>query len=316
MIRKSVDAQAIGLMTLLCMTWGMQQVSIKLAAEDIASVMQIALRSGLAVVLLTLFMLWRRDSLSLRENWKPGLLAGLLFSAEFFFVAEGLRFTSASHISIFVYSAPIFAALGLHIKLPAERLNGIQWAGILLAFCGIAITFLGREDGGSAGLDASDMIIGDLLGLLAGLSWGATTVVIRCSNLSSSPASQTLMYQLLVCFVLVLAAAIFSDRAAINWTTVATSSLLFQAVIICFISFLTWFWLLGKYVASQLGVFSFMTPLFGMLFGVLILDESLEQGFIFGAALVMSGILLVSGQSVIRRYFSTLTGKKAVDHKR
>lgn len=303
MIRKAVDGQAIALMTMLCMVWGMQQVAIKLAADDIATTMQIALRSGIAAVLLAILMLWRRDGFTLTDTWKPGLLAGLLFSAEFFFVGEGLRHTTASHMSVLVYSAPIFAALGLHLTLPAERLNRLQWTGILLAFSGIAITFLAR-DSSEQPAEFSNMIFGDMLGLLAGLSWGATTVVIRNSGLGSAPAGQTLMYQLLVCFVLVLAAALITDRTAINLTSTAISSLLFQGVIICFASFLIWFWLLKKYMASQLGVFSFMTPLFGILFGVVILSEPLEQSFILGATMVMSGIVLVSGERTIRRWLS------------
>lgn len=303
MIRKAVDGQAIALMTMLCMVWGMQQVAIKLAADDIATIMQIALRSGIAALLLAILMLWRKDSFTLGDTWKPGLLAGLLFSAEFFFVGEGLRHTTASHMSVLVYSAPIFAALGLHLTLPAERLNRLQWTGILLAFSGIAITFLAR-DSSEQPAEFSNMVFGDMLGLLAGLSWGATTVVIRNSGLSSAPAGQTLMYQLLVCFVLVLAAALITGRTDINLTNTAITSLLFQGAIICFASFLIWFWLLKKYMASQLGVFSFMTPLFGILFGVVILSEPLEQSFILGATMVMSGIVLVSGERTIRRWFS------------
>lgn len=303
MIRKAVDGQAIALMTMLCMVWGMQQVAIKLAADDIATIMQIALRSGIAALLLAILMLWRKDSFTLGDTWKPGLLAGLLFSAEFFFVGEGLRHTTASHMSVLVYSAPIFAALGLHLTLPAERLNRLQWTGILLAFSGIAITFLAR-DSSEQPAEFSNMIFGDMLGLLAGLSWGATTVVIRNSGLSSAPAGQTLMYQLLVCFVLVLAAALITGRTDINLTSTSIISLLFQGAIICFASFLIWFWLLKKYMASQLGVFSFMTPLFGILFGVVILSEPLEQSFILGATMVMSGIVLVSGERTIRRWFS------------
>lgn len=297
--RLPVDGRAIGLMMLLCMTWGMQQVSIKMASDDIAAVLQICLRSGIAAVLLGLFMLWRKEQMNITDTWKPGLLAGFLFSSEFFLVGEGLRYTTASHIAVFLYSAPIFAALGLHIKLPAERLSLLQWAGILLAFSGIAVTFLGRDAGSD--LAASDMIIGDLYGLLAGFCWGMTTVLIRCSSLSSTPASQTLMYQLLVCFVLLLAATLISGRTDVQWTQIAIGSLVFQGIIICFISFLVWFWLLKEYVASQLGVFSFMTPMFGIVFGVLILDESLEQSFISGAVLVMSGIILVSSQSLFKK---------------
>ncbi|MBN3563169.1 DMT family transporter [Aliamphritea spongicola] len=300
--RLPVDGRAIGLMMLLCMTWGMQQVSIKLAADDMAAVLQICLRSGIAAVLLGLFMLWRKEQMNIADTWKPGLLAGFLFSSEFFLVGEGLRYTTASHISVFLYSAPVFAALGLHIKLPVERLSLLQWTGILLAFSGIAVTFLGRET--ATDTATADMIIGDMYGLMAGFCWGMTTVLIRCSTLSSTPASQTLMYQLLVCFVLLLGATLISGRIDIQWSDVAIGSLVFQGVIVCFISFLVWFWLLKEYVASQLGVFSFMTPMFGIVFGVVVLGEKLEQSFISGAVLVMSGIILVSGQSLIKKYLT------------
>lgn len=303
MIRKAVDGKALGLMSFLCMIWGLQQVSIKLAADDIATVMQIALRSGIAALLLAGLMLWRKDGFSLQHTWKPGLLAGLLFSAEFFLIAEGLRLTSASHISVLLYSAPIFAALGLHLTLPTERLNRLQWSGIGLAFIGIVITFLGRDSAATNNALPS-VIIGDLLGLLAGLSWGATTVIIRNSSLSTAPAGQTLMYQLIACFVLVLTYAVITDTTMINLTPNAITQLLFQSVVICFFSYLTWFWLLKKYMASQLGVFSFMSPLFGVLFGVVILNEPLEQNFMLGALLVMTGIVLVSGASAIKRWAS------------
>ena len=75
-----------------------------------------------------------------------------------------------------------------------------------------------------------------------------------------------------------------SGRTDIQWSEVAIGSLVFQGVIVCFISFLVWFWLLKEYVASQLGVFSFMTPMFGIVFGVVVLGEKLEQSFISGAS--------------------------------
>jgi drug/metabolite transporter (DMT)-like permease len=66
---------------------------------------------------------------------------------------------------------------------------------------------------------------------------------------------------------------------------------------VSFFSYLAWFGLLKKYIVSQLGVFSFLTPLFGVLAGVLVLHEPIESTFIMGAALVMMGILLVSGKN-------------------
>ena len=294
--RKPVDGSAVLLMMVLCATWGMQQVVLKATAADIAPVMQIALRSGVAALLVGLVMWWRGESMSLRDGTLvPGLAVGVFFATEFLLVAEGLRHTSASHMVVFLYTAPIFAALGLHWRIPAERLSGLQWSGIAIAFAGIAMTFLGRGHGAATGAAATGSTLwGDFLGVLAAIAWAATTVVVRCSSLAKAQPSKTLQYQLVMAFGVLLCAAWLSGQAQVNFTPRVWASLAFHAVVVSFASFLAWFWLLRHYLASRLGVFSFMTPLFGMLFGAWVLDEPIEAGFLVGAIPVLVGIVLVS----------------------
>jgi drug/metabolite transporter (DMT)-like permease len=290
--RQPVDARAMGLMTVLCLIWGLQQVFLKLAADDVTPLMQIALRSGIATVLVGLMMGWQGVRISLSDGtWRPGLLVGVLFGLEFLLIGEGLRFTSASHLVVFLYTAPIFVALALHWKLPAERLSAVQWLGVALAFCGIVAAFFGPAAADSAW---ERMLLGDFLALLAGIAWGATTVAVRLSRLAKEPATITLFFQLAIGFILLLAAAIALDQTAFRPTQIAWISLIFQSVIVCFASYLAWFWLLKKYLASSLGVLSFMTPLFGVAFGVWLLDEPLEKNFLLGSLLVIAGIVLVN----------------------
>lgn len=294
--RKALDGQAIGLMLMLCLVWGLQQVVLKATAEDIAPIFQIALRSGVAAVLVGLVMVARGERMRIVDGtWRAGLLVGALFAFEFLLVGEGLRHTSASHMVVFLYTAPIFAALGLHWKLPSERLGVVQWLGIVLAFGGLAIAFFGRN-GGAPSSASSNVLWGDFLGLLAGAAWGATTVVIRCTKLAAAPATQTLLYQLVAAFVLLLIASIGTGQAHFNPTPAVWASLLFHSVVVSFASFLLWFWLLRKYLASRLGVFSFMTPLFGVVLGAWLLQEPLEASFLVGAVPVLIGIVLVSGR--------------------
>ncbi|MBB1074843.1 DMT family transporter [Rhodoferax sp. 4810] len=298
--RQALDARASSLMLLLCLLWGLQQVVLKATAHDIAPIMQIGIRSGVAALLVGLLMWWRKERMSVTDGTlRAGLLVGLLFALEFLLVGEGLRHTSASHAVVFLYTAPIFAALGLHLKLPAERLNVVQWLGIGLAFAGIVLTFFGRSQAVGAGVSA-DMLWGDALSLLAGISWAATTVVVRCSSLASASPSQTLLYQLVGAFVLLMLAALGLGQSGIHFTPTVWASLVFQSVIVSFASFLAWFWLLRHYLASRLGVFSFMTPLFGMGFGVWLLGEPLEASFVLGAVLVLAGVVLVSLRGGVR----------------
>ncbi|WP_455230618.1 DMT family transporter [Geopseudomonas aromaticivorans] len=301
--RQGVDAFALQLMVLLCGIWGLQQVGIKLAAPDMAPLLQVGLRSGIAAVLVALFMLWRRQPLALGDGTlRAGLLVGALFALEFFFVAEGLRHSSAAHIVVLLYTAPIFAALGLHWRVPSERLRRLQWLGIVLAFAGIILAFAG----GLLGQQLSPgMLLGDLYGLLAGMSWGALTVSVRCSRLSEAPAAKTLLFQLICgCLLLLPLAWLGGQTEVVRLTPLVWGNLLFQGVVVAFASYLVWFWLLRRYLASGLGVFSFMTPLFGVCFGVLLLGERIDALFIGGGLLVLFGISLVSADAWWRRLLS------------
>ena len=310
--RKALDGQAIVLMVLLCLVWGLQQVVLKATAADIAPTLQIGLRSGVAALLVGLVMVARGERMRVADGtWRPGVVVGLLFGFEFLLVGEGLRHTSASHMVVFLYTAPVFAALGLHWKLPAERLGPVQWFGIVLAFGGIALAFFGRSPGAVA--LPGNPLWGDFLGLLAGMAWGATTVVVRCTTLARSPATQTLLYQLVGAFVLLIAAAWASGQAHFNPTPQVWASLVFHSLIVSFASFLVWFWLLRKYLASRLGVFSFMTPLFGIVFGAWLLNEPIERSFMLGAIPVLLGIVLVSGGGWVTQVLAGLMRRGARD---
>ncbi|MFG0585451.1 DMT family transporter [Pseudomonas sp. zjy_9] len=307
-VRKGADFFLFQLMLLLCAIWGSQQVAIKLAAEDIAPMLQVALRSGIAAVLVGILLLWQRGWRGwLGSTWLAGMLAGVLFALEFFFIALGLRYTSASHMAVFLYTAPIFSALGLHLMLPSERLRRLQWLGIALCFGGVVMAF--GVGGDWSEIDA-DILLGDALGLCAGMAWGATTVVVRGSRLSEAPAGLTLFYQLTVAFVLLLGYALaMVDLGQVRWTPLAIGSVLLQGVVVSFFTYLAWFWLLRRYLASNMAVFSFMTPLFGVTFGVLVLDEPLTLNFIIGAALVLAGIMLVSSERWLKRRLAGLRGQ-------
>lgn len=306
--RKQVDTYATLVMTSLCVIWGIQQVAIKGVADEISPVLQVAIRSGVAAGLICLLIILKKTPL---RNFAicivPGGAVGILFGLQFLFVAEGLRYTSASHMSVFLYTAPIFAALGLQFFKPDERLCAPQWVGIAITFAGICVAFLsGKAPGGSS----SQTLAGDIMGLFAGLSWGATTVLVRCSSLGESPASHTLCYQLTGGFFVLSAYSYFSGQNHFEPGTVGIVSLIFQSAIVGFLSYLAWYSLMRKYMASQLGVLSFMTPVFGVVTAVFILREQLQPGFISGSILILSGISIVSGWSWFRSRFLTGSVKK------
>lgn len=292
--RKPLDSLAVTAMLTLCVLWGLQQVAVKLAVPYMGPVMQLGVRSAVAAILVLMLILLRGERLSLRDGTLlPGIGAGVLFALEFLFVALGLQYTTASHMSVFLYTAPIFTVLGLHWFVPGERLGTAQWAGSFAAFAGIAVAFSNGFT--EQARDWHDVLLGDALGVLGGVFWAATTLLIRRSALSEAPPATTLFYQLGGCGVILLAIAVLNGQAGrATMNGVVWGSLFFQAVIIAFASFLVWFWMLRRYLASRLTVFSFLTPLFGVGFGVLVLDDPLDARFVAGAALVMLGVIMVN----------------------
>nr|WP_251976352.1 DMT family transporter [Salinicola sp. S1-1-2] len=284
--------QGGALMVLFCLALGFQQVAIKMVAADIPPLAQIALRSSLAALLVVALVMRQGIRLAdFRANLGAGALVGLGFTAEFVFVAWGLHYTLASHMSVFLYTAPVFAALGLHLLVPGEQLTRRQWLGVGLAFVGMVFAMAPATDIDNAG----DILWGDFLGLLAGLSWAATTLVIRRSSLSEAPPVKTLCYQIIVAGLLLLpAAALLGDLGALRWSGSAVASLAFQTLVISFAALLLWFALLRRYFASQLGIFSFLSPIFGVLFGALLLNEPLTANFLLGGGLLLLGLLVVT----------------------
>jgi drug/metabolite transporter (DMT)-like permease len=294
--RKPLDGFAIIVMVVLSLCWGAQQVIVKATAFNMSPLLQTGLRSGVAALLVSAMMLWRGSRFSVRvsdRTFIPGIAAGLLFAAEFLCVSLGLNYTTASHIVVFLYAAPIFTVLGLHWGVVGEHLSRLQWIGVIAAFLGIALAFSASL--GIPGADWMPTLIGDGLALLASLFWAATTILVRRSPLSEASASTTLLYQLAVAGIVLIALGIGGgDLKQVSMTSLAWGSLLFQAVVIAFASYLTWFWMLRRYLASRLSAFSFLTPLFGVLFGGIVLHEQLSLRFAAGALLVLSGIVLIN----------------------
>jgi drug/metabolite transporter (DMT)-like permease len=289
--RRPLDAQAFSLMLALTALWGFQQVAIKLTAPDVSLVMQAALRTVLATALLLAWARGRGIALFSRDGTlAAGIGAGLLFGGEFVFIYAGLEHTSASRMVVFIYLAPIVTALGLHAFVPGERLVRAQWAGVLLAFAGVALAF---GDGFLAARGAT--LLGDLFGVVAAVLWGATTVLIRATRLARASAAKTLFYQLAVAAPLLLVTSLLlGEPGVVRLTPFAAASLAYQGAIVAFASYLVWFWLLTRYLAARLAVFSFMTPLFGVLAGVAVLGEPLRPTFAGAALLVGAGIVLVN----------------------
>jgi drug/metabolite transporter (DMT)-like permease len=281
---------AVALMLMLCLSWGFNQIAVKLALPDIPPMLQATIRSAGALPVLLLIARLRGVKIFVSDGTLgAGLFAGVLFGLEFVLIFRGLLLTSASRAVVFLYTAPFFVALGSYQFL-GERLRASQWGGLGLSFAGVALA-IGVPQ---ADVD-STVLFGDLLIVGGGALWAATTLVAKGTSLRKAPPEKALGYQVALSIpILALAAWISGETLPRAPGPLALSLVIYQAIWVVGLTFLLWFGLVQIYSASKLSAFTFITPLFGVVASYFIMHDTLTPAFGAAALLVIAGLYLVN----------------------
>ena len=273
------------------MSWGFNNVAIKLAIHDIPPLIQSSARSAIAAILVGAWTQARGIPLFKRDGTlRAGILAGVLFALEFLLIYRGLVWTTATRGVLFLYLAPFFVVIGSRWLIPGDHFHVSQWLGLLLSFVGIVIAF-----GLPTPAADSRQVLGDLMLVGGAAAWAATTLTIKASALNRISAEKTLLYQLVVSAPLLgLGAIVFGERITATPSAVALGAFAYQTIYVVSITFTIWFVLVVRYSAARLSVFTFLAPLFGVAAGHLVLGEPLTPAFAVAVALVAVGLLLVN----------------------
>jgi drug/metabolite transporter (DMT)-like permease len=289
-VERSLSPRAVALMLMLCLSWGFNQIAVKLALPDIPPLLQGTIRSIVALAVLLLIARFRGVKIFNHDGTlHAGLFVGVLFGLEFVLIYRGLLFTSASRAVVFLYTAPFFVALGSY-RLLGERLRASQWAGLGLSFAGVALA-IGLPQ---ADVDAG-VLWGDLLIVGGGALWAATTVMVKATKLRHAAPEKALIYQVAVSIPILALAAFLSGETLTRVPGPLTVFVMaYQAIWVVGLTFLLWFGLVKTYSASKLSAFSFITPLFGVVASYFILHDTLTPVFGAAALLVIAGLYLVN----------------------
>src|ERR1700760_817096 len=279
---RSLSAGAVAMMLMLCLSWGFNQIAVKLVLPDVPPMLQATIRSVGALAVLLLIAWLRRVKLFERDGTLgPGLFAGVLFGFEFVLIYRGLLLTSALRAVVFLYTAPFFVALGSYQFL-GERLRASQWGGLALSFAGVALAIgVPQPD-----VDAK-VLLGDLMIVGGGALWAATTLLVKATSLVKVAPERALGYQVATSIPILGIAAWISGALAL-------SLLAYQAFWVVGLTFLLWFALVKTYSASKLSAFTFITPLFGVVASYFITHDHLSLVFGAAALLVIAGLYLVN----------------------
>lgn len=289
MVRKShIDLFGAVALTCFALNFGLNQVVVKVSNGGFQPVFMAALRSIGACVILVIWMRARGISLRLpRASLYGGVLAGVLFAAEFILLFNALDLTTVSRSSILFYSMPVWLALAAHVLLPGEALSRIRLVGLGLAMIGVVIAVADRSSGQGS-------LLGDMLSLFAAMCWAGIALCVRVTRLSEVPAEQQLLWQLLVSIPVLLLASLFFGDLIRDLQPIHVAGLVYQILAIASFGFLAWFWLMKMYPASSVASFSFLSPVFSVVLGWLILGEEISLSIWAALGLVAVGLVLIN----------------------
>lgn len=286
-----LDAKAILIITILTLLWGFNYTAVKVSNEGLSPIFTSTLRSVIASLCGIVYCLRKGQKLFHTDIMLfHGFMVGLLFGLEFACIYFGLLYTDAARSVVFVYLSPFVVAVGAHLFLKGDRLTLTKTIGLILAFLGVVIVFQGRPSGAKP-----TMLIGDILQITAAFLWGATTIYIKRYMAEKVNPINTFLYQLFFSIPILFAVSLILEPHWVKDMTFAVSaSLFYQSVIVAFISYFIWFWLIHEYSVSRLSAFTFFTPVFGVLFGVLFMGEEFTLSLMVGLPMVCLGIFFVN----------------------
>jgi drug/metabolite transporter (DMT)-like permease len=292
MTKDRIDLQGFFIILLLTILWGLNYPAVKISNTGLSPVFTTFLRSVIATFFGVIYCLIVRQPLFHRGILLfHGAIVGILFGIEFVFLYIGLLYTNVARAAIFVYLSPFVVAIGAHFFLK-ERLNNLKIAGLILAFLGIFLVFKGKPTEYN-----KLMLVGDLCEIIAAIFWGATTIYIKKYLAQRVHPINTFLYQLTFSIpIIFIGALLLEDTWIKEFTMPVISSLFYQSVIIAFASYLVWFKLIHIYPVAQLSVFTFLTPVFGVLSGVIFMKDQLTMGLLSGLILVCIGIYCTNYQ--------------------
>jgi drug/metabolite transporter (DMT)-like permease len=295
--KQSVDGFGIALMLFLTLVWGMNIVVGKIAIRGLDPIFLSFLRAVIAAAALYLWCLYRKIPIFAKDDsLASGVIVGFLFGIEFLLIYIGLELTSASRASLMINTMPLFTLIGAHYFL-GERATLTKIIGTFLSFIGVIIVFFDQLS-----LPSPDAIYGDMLCIVAGASWAATALVIRRTNVGKVAPEKLLLYQLAGAAFVAASFLPFSPDLVRQMDWVIVVSVLFQALFVVAFTYSLWFWAVLRYPVAGLAAFTFLTPVFGVLIGWLILGEPMSVGLIGGLVLVICGLMLVNRSDGLKNH--------------
>ena len=280
------------LTALVTLLWGLSFPTMKIGLGAMQPFTFLVFRSLVSSITIVALILLRRGAFSPPKGRPEFWWNAILHNAMFIPLYYGAAITTSGRSSVFLYTKPLFYAALAVWFIPSERLGARSFTGITGAFLGIVLMFSEKFDAG-----AERALLGDVLVILAAAIWGVQSLYLRRNLAGIDPFRIAAWTQMIgIPFFLFFALPLGFELPDLTSREVIVS-IGYNGVIGTGLAMVLWVRLLAGYSPTRVSAFMFLTPVFGVFMGSLILAESITGFMLAGAALVAAGIYLVNTDS-------------------
>ena len=297
-----ISPAGAGLAVLCSALWGGLAVAIRYTQDDLPPIGTAGLRFAVASLFMAVWAKSNGESLGIeRSQSLPIVVSGLLLFAQIGTFHLGLTQTNSAHASVLIGSHPVIVAILAHYVLQGDRLSMLKLAGLALSTLGLLGVVMGNQLPGAAAASSQPgdpaTLTGDGIILVSSVLLGVATVNTKWA-LTRVSAGRLLLWSYLVATGCFLVTSWQTESwAGARLDLGSALGLFYQSVIVAGFCFAAWTILLRRHRASELSVFAFGQPLFGMLFGRLMRDDALTPWLALGGLAIALGILLVTREN-------------------
>ncbi len=288
-----MKAKDVGALLLLSALWGGSFLCMRIAAPVLGPIVLIELRVLIAGVALLLYATIRKSDLDLRARWRHYLVIGIINSAiPFTLIATAELHLTSGLAATLNATTPLFVAVVAAVWIK-ETLTANKVVGLILGLVGVVVLV-----GWSPLPFSATVAFSVAASLAAAACYGLAGVYTKVNVQGASSRAVATCSQLGASLFLLPLALVAPPRSIPSLTVllaVATLALLCTAV-----AYLLFFRLIENVGPTRASTVTFLTPFFGVLWGVVLLNEPLTWSTIIGFAVILSGTGLVTGMSFRR----------------
>jgi drug/metabolite transporter (DMT)-like permease len=285
-----LDFFATALTVLLCAIWGGAFVGIKISMLDMPPLGAGAVRFCLTSVVLLIWARYQRVPLRYgRDEIKALAVLAAMFLYTNITAYVGTALTTSGRATVFFYTQPIFLAFLAPHFLPGDRLTARKLYGLGLALCGLVALFFTKLSGGATSTLAGDVVV------LSGALMSAFSAIATKRTAGRIHPVALICWQSWVSWpLLALLSWGFESGRVFVFSGRAIAAILYLGLLSAAFGFVAFAWLIQRNTATRVTALTFLTPVFGVAYSWLLLNETLTPIQLLGVLGVCLGVYIVN----------------------